>query len=155
MPNDTKEPSEEKVQSGEEKDTDDNKETTVRIALWAVFGVFISIVPILLGMLYDWLSGYNLAGIKLEYYSDFFLVVVAVAGNACNCAIAWKTEKYGKRIAYIVLTAFIIVFGIGLFSFWFRNMTIIVSERADICFMVSIVAFLANALMGVLIEKDI
>lgn len=121
---------------------------------WLLFGVVASYIPIILGIIYDSISGYNFSEGQLDYCSDFLLAVVAVCANACNYAVFASNTGIVKRVLYIIFTVISIVFGIGLYSFLFRKANSDNILGIGLIFVVFIIILIACAAIGILIEID-
>lgn len=125
------------------------QERIKRIVLWLLFGVLISIIPIVLALVYDLISGYSFSAIKMEYLSDFILVIVAVAANVCNASLSEKIEWVWFGFSIIAL-----IYGIGLYSFLYRRSNPIMSSWVNGLIVVSLFIFLFISLGGLIIESS-
>lgn len=122
-------------------------ERTKRILIWILLGVLASCVPLLLSMLRDFACGFNT--LKVNYFRDLALIVVAVAANALSCAlVAFRTlQKYwGSAFSSVSL-----VIGIALY-YMFRPDEQLNNVALNIMIVVCVILLFINAIVGFVIE---
>lgn len=125
------------------------KKKKIKICRWLGFGVILSCVPIILSVVFNWIVGYNFSALegKIEYFTDFVLVVFSVAVNACSYATDGRI-RWGCTIISIIS----IGFGIVAYSYFFGKASGIISSRLSILFGLAVLVLIVNAGIGLWIE---
>lgn len=124
-------------------------EKTKRILIWLLLGVLASCAPLLLSIWRDFACGFNT--LKVNYFRDLALIVVAVAANAWSCALGalGALRKYWG----IALSATSLVVGIALY-YMFRPDEQLNNMALNMMIITCIILLLINMIIGIVIEWE-
>lgn len=124
-------------------------EKTKRILIWLLLGVLASCAPLLLSILRDFACGFNT--LKVNYFRDLALIVVAVAANAWSCALGalGALRKYWGT----ALSATSLVIGIALY-YMFRPDEQLNNTALNTMIIICIILLFINMITGIIIEWE-
>lgn len=129
---------------------------SLRVKRWLLFGVFLSVLAVLLSIFYDCMLGYNLSQIKFDCAPDFLLVIFAVAANVMSLATdEEKNITKDKRFDYGCVAGITLLFYIAFYSFGFKKLEGLAPQIVNILLFISVVVFFINVYIGMRIEGNL
>ncbi len=116
-----------------------------KVQRWLLFGVAASVLPFIFSCCYQWIAGARIKDLIYEYFPDFLLIVLSVAGGVCNSATA-VSHPWKKGSFVIAILSFISCW--GLYSWLCGLDREVARDRLKIVMIAACIMYVLNVFLG-------